>query len=415
MSISSKIALFILTFAIVSSVQAQNDIRGVWKADFDSRIGFQTEIYEFKYDNAKILSSACSILNGQKRDMKLQDVKFDGTNISFFDVFKFMGNDIRIDYKGTIVRNKIKFTRKVGDFPSEEILALRLRNSMKEEVDKVMSAPPRQSKLMQMPKIVLAPDDKPAFPPATIGFDKKREAVAHGEIKMIEYFSKSIDMKRKMVIYTPPKYSPKKKYPVLYLMHGIGDEEDHWTKYGLIENILDNLYADGKVEPMIVVMPNGRAAKGITALTPWDKQIPAFEAFEKDLLNDVIPYIESNYSVKSNRKNRAIAGLSMGGGQSYNFGIKNLDKFAWIGAFSPAPSKPIKEIIPDPIKANKRLELFWLSCGDQDFLFTLNQNFHRELVKMKVNHLWHLDSGGHTWPVWKNDLYLFSQLIFKKN
>src|SRR5262249_50655408 len=153
------------------------------------------------------------------------------------------------------------------------------------------------------------------------GFDARRDGIDCGKLETVEYDSKTVGAKRKARVYTPPGYSKDKKYPVLYLLHGIGGEENEWTRGGSPHVNLDNLYADKKIVPMIVVMPNGRAAKDVTARDPFPKQGPAFAAFEKDLLNDLIPFIEKTYSVKADRESRALAGLSMGGGQSLNFGL----------------------------------------------------------------------------------------------
>jgi enterochelin esterase-like enzyme len=245
------------------------------------------------------------------------------------------------------------------------------------------------------------------------GFDAPRPDGEHGKVETVQYDSKSIGIPRKMGIYTPPGYAKAKKYPVLYLLHGIGDDETGWVKKGSAAAILDNLYADKKAVPMIVVMPNGRAAANVSARTSREKQFQAFEAFQEDLLKDIIPYIESHYSVRADRQHRALAGLSMGGGQSLNIGLKHLDTFAWIGGFSSAPNtKPAATLVPDPAAARKRLRLLWLSCGDKDGLLRLSQSFHTYLNEKQVPHIWHVDSGGHTWPVWKNDLYQLAQRLF---
>jgi enterochelin esterase-like enzyme len=250
--------------------------------------------------------------------------------------------------------------------------------------------------------------------PALKGFDVRREGIERGRADVVQYDSSTVGIPRKAVIYTPPGYSKTTTYPVLYLLHGIGDEETGWWTKGSADVILDNLYADQKLAPMIVVMPNGRAAKDITVRTPRDKQFPAFEAFEGDLLKDLIPYVEAHYPVQPDREHRALAGLSMGGGQSLNFGLKHLDTFAWVGGFSSAPNtKPETELVPDPAGAVQKLRLLWLSCGDQDRLMDISQRFHTALEAKKVPHVWHVDTGGHTWPVWKNDLYLLAQRLFR--
>ncbi|MDB5239420.1 MAG: esterase, partial [Spirosoma sp.] len=154
------------------------------------------------------------------------------------------------------------------------------------------------------------------------GFDQVRNGIATGKIDTIAYPSKTVGTNRKALIYTPPGYSKKKKYPVLYLLHGIGGDEKEWLNGGMPQVVLDNLYAEGRLEPMIVVMPNGRAMKNDRAVgNVFDKdKVEAFATFEKDLLNDLIPFIEKKYPTLTDREHRAIAGLSMGGGQSLNFG-----------------------------------------------------------------------------------------------
>ena len=184
-------------------------------------------------------------------------------------------------------------------------------------------------------------NSQPILKEAPKGFDSLRADVVHGKIDTITYDSKTVGAKRRALIYTPPGFSKKKKYPVLYLLHGIGGDEKEWLNDGgKPQVILDNLYAENKIQPMIVVLPNGRAMKedrrGGNIMAP-DK-VQAFATFEKDLLNDLIHYIEKNFTALKERESRAIAGLSMGGGQSLNFGLGNLDKFAWVGGFSSAPN-----------------------------------------------------------------------------
>src|SRR5215471_21580407 len=152
-----------------------------------------------------------------------------------------------------------------------------------------------------------------AIPAAPKGFDVKRDGIDRGKVETVEYDSTTVGVKRKAQVYTPPGYSKDQKYPVLYLLHGIGGNEYEWTRGGRANVILDNLYADKKAVPMIVVLPNGRASKDLTARDPIPKQSPAFAAFEKEMLNDLIPFVEKTYAVKTDRESRALAGLSMGG------------------------------------------------------------------------------------------------------
>ena len=221
---------------------------------------------------------------------------------------------------------------------------------------------------------------------------------------------------RTTLIYLPPGYDKNKKYPVLYLLHGIGGDEFEWLHGGHPEIILDNLYSEKKIKPMIVVLPNGRAMKNDRAEgNVFDPEKAAsFATFEKDLLNDLIPHIEANYPVIKNRESRALAGLSMGGGQSLNFGLGNLSTFTWVGGFSSAPNTKAPEVlIPNPAETASKLKLLWISCGDKDGLINFSQRLHVYCKENNVPHIWHVEPGVHDFNAWKSDLYYFSQQIFK--
>ena len=248
------------------------------------------------------------------------------------------------------------------------------------------------------------------------GFDSLRTEIQHGKIDTISYESKTVGTDRRVIIYTPPGFSKKNKYPVLYLLHGIGGDEKEWLNGGKPQVVLDNLYAENKIQPMMVVMPNGRAMKDDRAGgNVFDSaKVAAFTTFEKDLLNDLIPFIEKKYPVFTDREHRAIAGLSMGGGQSLNFGLGNLDKFAWVGGFSSAPNtKRPEELVPDPEAAKNKLKLLWLSCGDNDGLISFSKRTHDYLYEKNVPHIYYIEPGVHDFKVWKNGLYMFSQFLFK--
>jgi enterochelin esterase-like enzyme len=254
------------------------------------------------------------------------------------------------------------------------------------------------------------------FPAPPAGYDARREGIERGKLELIEYESTTVGMKRKARVYTPPGYSKDRKYPVLYLLHGIGGDENEWARGGVPDVILDNLYAGKKLVPMIVVLPNGRASKEVTPRDPIPKQSPAFAAFEKDLLTDLIPFIEKTYSVRAERESRALAGLSMGGGQSLNFGLGNLDTFAWVGGFSSAPNTlPPGQLIKDHALAAKKLRLLYVACGDKDGLLKVSEGVHRMLEERNVPHYYNVIAGGqHDFKVWKSDLYHFSQLLFRE-
>jgi enterochelin esterase-like enzyme len=266
--------------------------------------------------------------------------------------------------------------------------------------------------------IVLGPDDVRAFADAPAGFRDVRAGVAQGRVEELTYESRVTGTLRRAQVYLPPGYSADRKYPVLYLLHGIGGNQDEWRGYVRAPAVLDNLIADGKAVPMIVVMPNGRAL-------PDDRSPPegkvftpenaaGFAKFERDLLDFVVPAVEAKYSVYPDREYRAIAGLSMGGGQALNFGLGHPDTFAWVGAFSPAPNtRPPAELLPNPKTARKQIALLYLSCGSRDGLINVAQGVHAYLKQHHVPHVWNVDDHGHDGDSWANNLYHFAQKIFR--
>lgn len=247
------------------------------------------------------------------------------------------------------------------------------------------------------------------------GFDKETAGIEHGTIEEVEYKSSTVGTTRKVTVYLPPKYDKSKKYPVLYLLHGIGGDHKEWMQ-GVPNIIMDNLYAQGKAKPMIIVMPNGRAL-------PNDKpegnvyapeMVKGFEIFERDLIDDLIPFIQGKYSTYTDQPNRAVAGLSMGGGQSLNFGLGNLDKFAYVGGFSSAPNtKQPEQLIPDVEATKKANKLLWMVCGNKDGLMFNSTRLKAFCDKNEVPcTLIEYPDGQHDFVVWKYGLYNFAQLIF---
>ncbi len=242
------------------------------------------------------------------------------------------------------------------------------------------------------------------------------QSIPHGTTTLITYHSSTVGTDRHANIYTPPGYSTDRKYKVLYLLHGIGGDEYEWYNSGSPHYILDNLYALNKLDSMIVVYPNGRARENDDPVGDLysEENMAAFANFEYDLLNDLIPFIDTTYPVYTDRESRALAGLSMGGGQSLNFGLAHLDTFAWVGAFSAAPNTlPPDLLVPEPDSLIKKLKLLWISCGDEDNLISFTQRTHDYLAANNVPHIYYIEPGRHDFEVWKNDLYLFSQLLFK--
>lgn len=257
-------------------------------------------------------------------------------------------------------------------------------------------------------------DDAQAFPEPPPGLDADRADVPHGRVETIDYDSKHVGQRRQLRLYTPPGYSAEKRYPVLYLLHGIGGDETEWERFAKPHLVLDNLLAAGLAVPMIIALPNGRSQVDDRAHGNVYASAPAFAAFEQDLLDDLIPALDQRYATLADREHRALAGLSMGGGQSLNFGLAHLDRFAWVGGFSSAPNtKAPAALVPDPAAARASLKLLWLSCGRADGLFSISQGVHRYLREQEVPHVWNVDGHGHDATEWRNNLYYFLQRVFR--
>ncbi|MEO6279598.1 alpha/beta hydrolase-fold protein [Roseateles sp.] len=266
--------------------------------------------------------------------------------------------------------------------------------------------------------ITLAADDIRAFPAPPAGFADARPGVTAARVEEFSYASGVTGTRRLASVYLPAGYSAERHYPVLYLLHGIGGNQDEWRGYVRAPQVLDNLIADGKALPMIVVMPNGRAL-------PDDRSPPAdrvftpenaagFAKFERDLLEFLIPAVDARYSTLADRQRRALAGLSMGGGQALNFGLAHLDTFAWVGGFSSAPNTlPAAELLPDPAAARRQLALLYLSCGNKDGLINISQAVHRALKDHEIPHVWNVDDYGHDRDSWAENLFHFAQRLFR--
>jgi enterochelin esterase-like enzyme len=247
--------------------------------------------------------------------------------------------------------------------------------------------------------------------------------VPHGDIRIIWYESKSLGQLRRMHIYTPPGYDKSnEQYPVFYLQHGGGDDDVAWSTVGRAGFILDNLIAENKIKPMIVVMADGsRTRSGRFQPGQSLESIMNNDRFGDDLHKDIIPYVESHYRVIANRENRAFAGLSMGGLQVLWFGLPRMDQFAYFGIFSmgiaPAGSeayvKLAEPFFKDPEKTNKEVKLLWVGYGKNDFLAQSAANMIKLFDDHKIKYVLNESEGGHTWVNWRHYLYNFAQLLFK--
>lgn len=238
--------------------------------------------------------------------------------------------------------------------------------------------------------------------------------VPHGSIHVHWYPSKTTSTLRRLHIYVPPGYAQDsaRTYPVLYLLHGGGDNDSHWMHIGRANVIADNLLADGKAVPMLIVMPDGHVGpmmRDKMSMEEFMKQ--RSEAFEHELLTDVIPLVESNYRVSKERQDRAVTGLSMGGGQALYVGLRNPERFAWVGSFSGAAGNP-DALLTKLKSAPERPRLLWLAIGREDFLLKQNQQLVAALKQAGVEHEYRETPGAHRWSVWRLYLAEFLPRLF---
>ena len=254
-----------------------------------------------------------------------------------------------------------------------------------------------------------------AYPVPPAGFDVARDNVPHGDLKVVEYDSKTLGLGRVVRVYTPPGYSAGRKYPVLYLQHGLGNTSTEWTQRAKAPIIADNLLAEGKMQPMIIVFPAGNATATATDEKQGDRTQESYgTSYENDLLKEIIPFVESHYSVYTDRAHRAIGGMSMGSGQALNIGLSHIDLFGSITEVAAAPNtKAPAELVPDPAGL-KQLKLFWMASGNRDPLMRVSMGLHTFLVEKGVPHIWRLDSNAHDTAVMSSNFYHFAQRLFKE-
>lgn len=254
--------------------------------------------------------------------------------------------------------------------------------------------------------------------------------VPHGAVAEVTYYSTALSRPRRMHVYTPPGYEQGKgKYPVFYLLHGASDSDDSWTSVGRAGFILDNLIAAGKAKPMVMVMPAGHTRPfTFGGAPPPAIAQPARDEFVADFLDDIMSYVEKNYRVRNDRQSRAIAGLSMGGGQTLNIALPHLEKFAYVGVFSSGlfnafqPGRPTEgrtaweeqnALMLDNAEAKKGLKLLWFGTGKDDFLLQITRASVHLLKRHGFQPEYAETEGGHTWIVWRNYLQEFAPRLFQ--
>ncbi len=296
-------------------------------------------------------------------------------------------------------------------------------------VDGVRTVDPKNALIKQgiggVDSMFLVPGDE-------ANFEATRD-VPHGEIRSAWYHSGAVDAPRRLHIYTPPGYEGgTDRYPVLYLLHGSGDEDSGWSTIGRAGFILDNLLADKKARPMLVVMPNGslpRPANLPPRPTPGSTPSPEFRAareamqnrFTDELLKDIVPCVEKNYRVQAGRENRAIAGLSMGGGQTLRVVTTHPDEFAYVGVWSAGLfggsaadwEQRNSNFLASAVTVNHAVKLFSISVGDKDSLLAGSKSLAEALDKHGIKHEIHISGGGHTWINWRHYLSEFAPRLFQ--
>jgi enterochelin esterase family protein len=265
--------------------------------------------------------------------------------------------------------------------------------------------------------VVQVPGDGPQF------YDVKD--VPHGTVSILPYVSKTLGVARTAWVYTPPGYQDGGNYPVLYLLHGAGDIESGWTLIGRANNILDNLIAEGRAKPMVVVMPLGYTIQSFYAGPTKSAPTPAGGApapgalslVGQDLLNDLLPLVETSFKVSTRVDDRAIGGLSMGGGQSMNIAFNRPELFRYLVLMSPAAGNAAQtyaEVLEAPAKLNDQFKLFWMAVGENDTLTGPGDRaLHEALETAGVKHTWLLTPGRHEWTVWRHHLHDVAPLLFQ--
>ncbi len=292
-------------------------------------------------------------------------------------------------------------------------------------VDAVKTLDPRNPMIKQgvtgLDNMFFVPGDQADF--------EDNKPVPHGQIRQVWYRSKTLDTQRRMHVYTPPGYDgSNERYPVFYLLHGGGDEDSGWSTIGRAGFIVDNLLAAGRAKPMLVVMPNGSLPRpaNMPALTPGTTPSPEARAaltalqnrFTSELMKEIVPFVEKNFRVISDRDHRALAGLSMGGGQTLQVVTSSPDQFAYVAVWSAGIGQNAGDwetrnaAFLDNPKVNDWIKLFSISVGDKDFTLSGSKALAEVLTKHGIKNQLHISGGGHTWINWRHYLNGLVPLLF---
>jgi len=264
--------------------------------------------------------------------------------------------------------------------------------------------------------LLTVPGEKPAF--------YEVQNVPHGEIRNLLYWSRSSGVTRELTVYVPPGYDEarNRRYPVLYLLHGFANDHHSWHRYGRANDILDNMLAERKIEPFLVVMPLGYGGAKVngdgTGIAPEADVRGDPALYERDLLEDIIPLIDRKYRTTADRRHRAIVGFSMGGGQAGRFGLRHLETFSHVGIMSAgmaagADGGPVATLAANSAKTNKLIDLLWIACGKEDTALKGAKSLHEALDQAQIEHTYLETDGAHHWRVWRRYLHDLAPLLFK--
>ena len=264
--------------------------------------------------------------------------------------------------------------------------------------------------------LLTVPGDTPAF------YDVQN--VPHGELRTLLYYSQSNRVTREVTVYVPPGYDEarNRRYPVLYLLHGFANDQHSWHRYGRANDILDNLLAQKRIEPFLVVMPLGYGGAHVngdgTGVAPNGDVRGDVTLYERDLLEDVIPMIDRKFRTVSDRRRRALMGFSMGGGQAGRIGLRHLETFSQVGIMSAGmaggpDSEPMATLAANAAKTNKLIDLLWIACGKEDTALKGATTLHQALERAGIEHTFLETEGAHHWRVWRRYLRDVAPLLFK--
>jgi len=421
----------VLGFALGTGLGADG-LSGQWHAEFDSPIGPQQYRYTFQEEDGRFTGQAIGEFAGEKQASPITEGRLEGARIRFVETAIIGGSPVRIEYTGERVGEELRLKRQVGTFGTEELVARRIPG----ETGSTAAAPPATTgPSVEVPApgpgrrvMPNAPQPGPCLLPILPALPARDDAafyavrdVPHGQVEKATYRNPAGQEKR-LHLYLPPGYArtPEARYPVLYLNHGGGDDDAKWTSTdprdgGHAQFILDNLIAEGKARPMIMVMPDTR---GLASPNPPEPGTD--DRCTQEYLQAIIPYVEGHYRTKPGREHRALAGLSMGGFVVMNTGLSHLDTFSELYVYSSGYFDQQRQVfaerfdalLKDPATNGRFRVPLYLAAGETDIALLNSQKTLAVFNQHGVRSFWVLSSGGHDWNNWRRYLHQTAQIMF---